>query len=402
MTDLVARTRRLDAEVDLLAASGGKGLVFERDSVGLAGRGAAMETPVGEAAGVLAAIDVDDGVGLPGCGPVAFGALPFRPDPAATLVVPETLWGRAADGTRWVTTVGPGGGAAPPVEPPAQAAPGELPGRLTIAPSKPAAWWCELVAQATKALGESPAEGLRKVVLARDVTVEADVAFDLLAVLGRLRQAYPSCFVFSVDGFLGASPELFVSRADDVVRAQPMAGTAPRGGEPGADARLAATLMESATYRSEHQIAIDMIHDTLVPWCSYLDYEPEPSVVAVANVQHLATTLEGRLSQPAPSVLALVEVLHPTPAVAGWPRDEAVAWIEAHEKLDRGRYAGSVGWVDGRGNGTCAVSVRCAEVAGATARLWAGGGIVADADPATELSETQAKLQALLGALIRV
>jgi menaquinone-specific isochorismate synthase len=249
---------------------------------------------------------------------------------------------------------------------------------------------------------DAPQGGLSKVVLAREVVVEADVPFDRGAVLQRLRRSYPGCFLFHVDGFLGASPELLVSRTGDVVRAQPMAGTAARGGDPATDARLAASLLASPTYRHEHQITIDMVFDTLIPWCSYLDYEPEPSVVGVANVQHLATMVEGRLSQPAPSILELVGALHPTPAVNGWPRDEARAWIEAHEGFERGRYAGTVGWVDARGNGTFAVSIRCADIDGTTARLVAGNGIVADSDPDTELAETQIKLQALLSALARV
>jgi menaquinone-specific isochorismate synthase len=164
----------------------------------------------------------------------------------------------------------------------------------------------------------------------------------------------------------------------------------------------AAGLLASATYRHEHQVTIDDVHDTLLGWCSYVDFEPEPSVVAVANVQHLATLVEGRLSRPAPSVLELVRALHPTPAVNGRPRDAATAWIEANEELDRGRYAGTVGWVDGEGNGQWAVSIRCAEVDGRRARVFAGNGIVAGSDPETELAETQAKLQALLSVLVRV
>jgi menaquinone-specific isochorismate synthase len=249
---------------------------------------------------------------------------------------------------------------------------------------------------------EAGPDGLRKVVLAREVLVEADVPFDRAVVLGRLRASYPGCFLFHVDGFLGATPELLVGRAGDVVRAQPMAGTAPRGGDPASDGRLAAGLLSSSTYRHEHQITIDMVFDTLIPWCSYLDYEPEPSVVGVANVQHLATLVEGRLSQPAPSILELVQALHPTPAVNGWPREEARAWIAANEGFDRGRYAGAVGWLDSRGNGTFAVSIRCADVDGTTARLVAGNGIVEGSDPDAELAETQVKLQALLSALTRV
>jgi menaquinone-specific isochorismate synthase len=256
----------------------------------------------------------------------------------------------------------------------------------------------ETVAVATKAVREGR---LRKVVLAREVMVEADRPFDVQSVLGRLRHGYPSCMVFSVDGFVGASPELLVSRTGDVVRSQPMAGTAPRSGDPSADARLAAGLLASAKDREEHQITIDMAHDTLLPWCSYLDYEAEPSVVAVANVQHLATLVQGRLSRPAPSVLELVAALHPTPAVAGSPRDDAVAWIAAHEGFDRGRYAGTSGWVDARGNGTWAVTLRAAELDGPTARVVAGVGVVPDSDPLAELAETSAKFEALLTALVR-
>lgn len=401
---LVARTRRVDQDLDLSALAGADGLLLERSRTGLAGRGVAARTDLAAATEVLARIEVDDDVRLPGSGPVAFGALPFRRGPSE-LVVPEVVWGRNPDGERWVTTITPEGGA--PVDPatlcvPPSPAAGPPPGTVTVAPVRSAAWWCELVATATKAMREAGPDGLQKVVLAREVTVEADRPFDRATILQRLRASYPGCFLFHVDGFLGASPELLVSRAGDVVRAQPMAGTAPRGGDPATDARLGAALLASATYRHEHQITIDMVYDALLPWCSYLDYEAEPSVVGVANVQHLATMVEGRLSQPAPSVLELATALHPTPAVSGWPRELADEWIAAHEGFDRGRYAGAVGWVDAAGNGTWAVSIRCADVDGTTARLCAGNGIVADSDPATELAETQAKLQALLGALTRV
>lgn len=411
MTDpapaLVARTRRVDHDLDLLALAGGDGVLFERSRIGLAGRGVARTVPVADADAALAAIELDDEVRVPGTGAVAFTALPFRSDDgAAPVVIPEVVWGRAEDGTRWVTTIQPATSGARPdlqelcVPAPTSAAP--PPSRITVASARPGSWWRDRVAEATKAIASAGAGGLQKVVLAREVVVDADEPFDRAAVLSRLRAAYPGCFLFHVDGFLGASPELLVGRAGDVVRAQPMAGTAPRGGDPATDARLGAALLASPTYRHEHQITIDMVHDTLLPWCSFLDYEAEPSVVGVANVQHLATLVEGRLSQPAPSILELVAALHPTPAVNGWPRALATDWIAAHEGFDRGRYAGAVGWVDAAGNGTFAVSIRCADVDGATARLCAGNGIVADSDPATELAETQAKLQALIGALARI
>lgn len=397
----VARTRRVDQELDLLSLAGADGLLLERSRVGMAGRGVAFRVPVSEADAALAAIESDDEVGVPGSGPIAFGALPFRAELPAELIVPELAWGRAADGTRWITSITPVGEPAP--EPHAVATQAMEPaGEIRVRAARPADWWCDLVARATKAMGEAGADGLHKVVLARELLVEADKPFDRAAILNRLRRAYPGCFLFQFDGFLGASPELLVSRVGDVVRAQPMAGSAPRGGDLDSDARLGAGLLASPTYREEHQLTIDMVHDTLLPWCSYLDYEAEPAVVGVANVQHLATLVEGRLSQPAPSVIELVEALHPTPAVNGVPRDLARDWINQNEGFDRGRYAGTVGWLDSRGNGTWAVSIRCAEVRDTTARVYAGNGIVAGSDPVTELAETQVKLQAMLSALIRV
>ncbi|MFT4867206.1 MAG: isochorismate synthase EntC, partial [Ilumatobacter sp.] len=144
-------------------------------------------------------------------------------------------------------------------------------------------------------------------------------------------------------------------------------------------------------------------HDTLLPWASYLDWEPEPSIVSVANVQHLGTRMEGMLSQPGPSVIELVRALSPTPALGGHPRSEAIELIERVEGFERGRYGGAVGWVDAAGNGTWAVTIRCAELSDdrLVARLVAGGGIVAESEPLSELAETQAKFQAMLSALVR-
>ena len=405
---LVARTRRLDGDVDLLAFAGDDGFVFERGRAGVAGRGAALSIdwpggdPAAAAASVaptLGRIASDDAVRAPGTGAVAFGALPFVPAGAAHLVVPEVVVGRAEDGTRWLTTVSGADGPEPPapdlVGPRAER---PQPQTYTLTGAHSPEWWCDLVQRATKTMADGAFE---KVVLARQVDVTTDHPIDRLAVLERLRTGYPGCHIVGIGPFVAASPELLVAVAGDIVRAHPMAGTAPRGGDPASDQRLAASLLASPTYRREHQITIDVVHDTLLAWCSYVDYEAEPSVVAVANLQHLATLVEGRLSQPTPSVLDLVAALHPTPAVAGRPRDEAVDWIARHEGIDRGRYAGTAGWVDAAGNGAWAVSVRCAEIEGTTARVWAGNGIVADSDPVSELAETRVKFQAMLSALVR-
>ena len=403
---LVARTRRIDADVDLLDVAGAGGVVFEKGADGLAGRGEALRIEIPrldlehlmEVQDALAAIETDDELGRPGSGAVAFATLPFDPDAAAAFVVPEIIVGRAADGTRWVTTVSATGELPEPEIGAAVGVAEPRPSRYQVAGVQDVEAWMQTVADATKRIA---AGDFDKVVLAREVRVTADVDLPRLALLHRLRRAFPGCFTFAVGPLVGASPELLVSRAGETVRAHPMAGTAPRGGDPTTDARLAATLLASAKDRAEHQITIDMVWETLLPFSSYVDSEPEPSIVAVANVQHLATMVEGRLSHPPASVLELVAALHPTPAVAGWPVDPALAYIAAEEGIDRDRYAGPVGWVDAAGNGTWAVGIRSAIVDGPVARLYAGVGVVADSDPQAELAETEAKLQAVLSAIVR-
>jgi len=394
---------RIDDDLDLVEFAGSGGMVITHDGAGIAGLGCAalIELPAGctDRAGIvgetLSAIVRRGEAGAPA--PVAFGALPYAPDAPARLLVPAVQLHRLRDGSRWAVVVSPDEQAAlPPLMAPP---PGDLPSRFEVVASQEPSWWMDLVAQATARIR---AGELRKVVLAREVVVTADCAIDPRPALRRLRATFPTCYVSYIDGFLCASPELLVSRHGDVVRAHPMAGTAPRLGDPVADAKLAASLLANPNYRHEHQLTIDMVHDTLLPWCSFLDAEPEPSVVAVANVQHLATLVEGRLSRPEPSVLELVTALHPTPAVGGDPRSAALRVQREIEQLDRRRYGGPVGWVDADGNGAWAVGVRAAEFDGAVVRVYAGNGIVADSDPATELAETQAKFAAVLGALVRL
>jgi isochorismate synthase len=242
-----------------------------------------------------------------------------------------------------------------------------------------------------------------KAVIARDLVVTSDEPIDVHAVMRRLRASFGSSYRYAVDGFVGASPELLVALHGSVVTSHPLAGTTPRTGDPATDARLAAELLASAKNQIEHRVVVDVVHDTLLPWASYLDWEPEPSIVAVANVQHLGTRMEGQLSQPSPDVLTLARALSPTPALGGHPRAAAIELIERVEGFERGRYGGTVGWVDAAGNGTWAVAIRCAEFSPdrRSARLFAGGGIVADSDPHHELAETQAKFQAMLSAIIR-
>jgi menaquinone-specific isochorismate synthase len=166
------------------------------------------------------------------------------------------------------------------------------------------------------------------------------------------------------------------------------------------DQRQTAALLASEKDRWEHRITIDWLLDTLLPFCSYVDAEPEPTILTLANVHHLGTRVEGRLSSPAAPVLELVAALHPPPAVGGSPQKDALALIAELERAERGRYAGPVGWVDSEGNGEFAVAVRTATMDGNEVRFFAGVGVVGDSDPAAELEETRAKFKAMLGALV--
>ena len=380
-------------EVDLNDVAAGEGHLFVREGVGFAGRGVAARCTIDEAPELLRAIDHSDRVG--GVAPMAFGTVAFAPGRAGDMIVPEVVVGKGRDGRQWVTRIGDG---LLDVRPAPQPSPDAA--SFTVEALAPLQQYLDAVRTARDAVR---AGRLAKAVIAREIRVSSDRPIDVHAVLLRLRASFGSSYRYSLDGFIGASPELLVCVDGNVVESHPLAGTAPRTGDPVNDARIAAALVASTKNQVEHRAVIDMVHDTLLPWCSYLDWEPEPSIVSVANVQHLGSRVEGRLSDPRPNVLELVRALCPTPALGGAPRDEALRLIAEVEGFDRGRYGGAVGWVDADGNGTWAVAIRCAELSAdrRSARLVAGGGIVADSDPLDELAETQAKFQAMLSALIR-
>jgi len=240
-------------------------------------------------------------------------------------------------------------------------------------------------------------------VLARAVDVRTPTPLVVADVVRRLRSLHPSCMVFSVEGFVGASPELLVGRNGRDVQSHPLAGTVARSGDPETDARLGASLMASTKDRWEHALVVDAIAAALTPVCPQLDVPDAPSIVPLRNVSHLGTHIQGTLPAggPVPTALELAARLHPTPAVGGAPTARALAMIAELEPHGRGRYAGPVGWVDAAGNGEWAVGIRSAHIGGDRARMMAGVGIVADSDPEEELAETQLKLQALLAAVVR-
>ena len=384
-----------DVALDLNDVAASDGHLFVRDGVGVAGRGVARRVAIDDAVEVLAAIDHDSTVD--GVAPIAVGSIPFLPNSRGELLIPEVTVGKRADGTVWVTTIDDADATAALAAPP-EVVP--IATNYTLGSAVPVDTYLAAVTAARDAVR---AEELTKAVIARPITVTVDRPIDVHAVLRRLKASFGSSYRYSIDGFVGASPELLVEVDGSVVRSHPLAGTTRRTGDVDNDRALAAELQASSKNQIEHRIVIDVVHDTLLPWASYLDWEPEPSVVSVANVQHLGTRMEGMLSQPGPTVIELARVLCPTPALGGHPRAGALDLIERTEGFERGRYGGAVGWVDAVGNGTWAVAIRCAEFAAdrMSARLVAGGGIVADSEPLAELAETQAKFQAMLSAIVR-
>jgi menaquinone-specific isochorismate synthase len=341
--------------------------------------------------------EIDDAVGLPGTGLVALGSFSFAPGSAdSVLVVPRRVVGRR-DGRTFLTRIDPVDGTADPV-----AEPGAHPSRATArdrpryaGSTVPDLQWLEAVAEAVRRIrgGE-----LEKVVLARDHALWARERFDPVELARRLTLRFPSCHTFVVDGLVGATPELLLARSGPHVTSRVLAGTAARDPDEVTDAALGAGLLESDKDRWEHRLAADSVAEVLAPRCSSLSHEAGPRLLRLDNVQHLATTFTGELASEAAS-LELVHELHPTAAVGGTPRSTALALIDELEGMDRGRYAGPVGWTTRDGDGEWGIALRCAELAGARARLFAGVGVVAASLPEAELEETRLKLLAMQAAL---
>jgi menaquinone-specific isochorismate synthase len=242
---------------------------------------------------------------------------------------------------------------------------------------------------------------LRKAVLARDLYATAAEPIDPRPLLRRLAERYPDCFTFACDGMIGATPELLVRRAGREVSALVLGGTAPRGGDPAQDEALGSELLASAKNTEEHAYAVASIRDALAPLCDRLDVQARPALLKFPNLQHLGTRVRGTLTGTGTpkSALALAAAVHPPAAVCGTPAAAALELIRELEHMDRERYAGPVGWVDAEGNGEWGIALRCAQLSGRIARLFAGCGIVAGSDPAAELAETLVKFQPMRDAL---
>ncbi|MFG2001596.1 isochorismate synthase MenF [Spirillospora sp. NPDC048911] len=399
---LIVRTERVADPGDLVSRlPHPTALAWIRHGEGIVGWGEAarLTVPAGDdhfAAAdrrlreLFATADIDDPVQVPGSGPVAFGSFAFDPaSSGSVLIVPRWIVGRR-DGVAWLTTIGED------TDPLALVHPPRPPARLDWSDgtlSAPA--WEQAVAAAVGRIRDGR---LGKVVLARDLCAEAAEPIDARTLLRRLADRFPACYTFSVAGLVGATPELLIRRVGERVDSLVLAGTTARGSTPDEDAERAARLCASPKDLEEHAYAAEMVRDALAPLCAKLTVPGEPELLTLPNVMHLASPVHGRLHSER-SVLDVVAALHPTPAVCGTPTDTALDLIRELEVMDRGRYAGPVGWVDARGDGEWGIALRCAELDGNRARLFAGCGIVADSDPAAELAEAQTKFRAMQYAL---
>jgi menaquinone-specific isochorismate synthase len=376
----------------------GDALAWVRDGSGLVGWGEAARLEVTGAdrftvardwwRDLVAHAEVDDEVGVRGSGPVAFGSFAFRDDEPSVLVVPEVVLGRS-DGRTWLTTVG---------EPPRLASPEPVRPTRGLRYAHGELSVTDFRAAVEAAVTRIDAGELEKVVLAHDLLAVAEHDIDVRAVLAGLAAGNPDCWTFAVDGLVGATPELLVSRTGDRVFSRVLAGTTSRGGNAAADLARVDALMHSAKDLAEHRFAVESLVASLAPHVRDLVVPPEPVPLELSNVTHLATDVVATLGDGS-DVLDLLAAVHPTAAVGGTPSDVALGVLAELEPMNRGRYTGPVGWVDARGDGEWGIALRCAQLDGPTARLFAGGGIVAGSDPDDEVLEAQAKLLPMREAL---
>ena len=362
---------------DLVGFAGDSGILFDGPSDGFAGQGerarleVLVEDSLSDALAEVRAFASEQAAD----GEPVFVRVPFSNDAPVVAVVAEEYRS----------------GSSPKDEPT-----GESGRNLNIVALPSAPRWRATVERAIKAMNASD---LTKVVLARQLFVTAESPFSALHLSRFLRARYPAAYCYSMDGFVGASPELLIARTGNCVSARPMAGTVLRGHDAAADAELRASLLNSMKDRSEHRILVDDLAAALRPFCATLEVPDDPSIVSLANVHHFATAISGELNEAHADVLTLLANIHPTPAVGGHPTKTAVAAIKELEVRPRGYYAGAIGWIDRDGNGSFALALRGAQLIGNQALLSAGAGILVDSDPAAEERETDAKFRVMLEAL---
>jgi len=379
-------------------------LLWTRRGFGIGGIGTALRlefrgpTRIRDAAAawrsIAASARVTDPLGFPGTGLIAFGSFAFSgtSEESSVLIVPSIVVGRSAE-RRWITRIS--AGELPPMSLPPTRPLGPpygvelLPGRM------PPAAYTEAVRVAVQGIRDHE---LGKVVLARDLTGRLPDGSDLRVVARELALAYPDCWTFAIDGFLGSSPETLVRVTDGTVSARVLAGSAARGTDAETDEAAAVMLATSTKDLDEHGFAVRSVLASLRQRSPDVSASELPFTLKLPNLWHLASDVDGSLTDGS-TALDLVDALHPTAAVAGSPTGRALEYIDRLEPFDRGRYAGPVGWIGADGDGEWAVALRSAQVArdgGITA--WAGAGIVADSVPERELVETRLKFRPIVEA----
>jgi len=343
----------------------------------------------------LAEFNIQNNVHGSGTGPILFSSFSFDPDQISVLIIPEIIIGQK-NGKSWITWIG-------------DSKQPDL-GKLNKSPiSSGIAWkegsisesnWRTQVGSAIDAIKSGK---LEKVVLARDISASSKSEINVRGLLQRLEIEYPSTWIFLVDGLIGATPELLVRLSKSLVTSRVLAGTIRKTGNEDRDLTLAASLAKSSKDLEEHEYAVRSVAEALAPFCSSTNVPESPFVLHLSNVMHLATDVTGVLNDSAKQadIFTLIEKLHPSAAVCGTPTEEAKQLIKKLEQMNRGRYAGPVGWIDAHNDGEVAIALRCGQLSSdrKMIRIFAGCGIVAGSDPVTEFAESQAKLMPMRTAL---
>jgi menaquinone-specific isochorismate synthase len=330
-----------------------------------------------------------------GTGPILFTSFAFDEEQPSVLIIPQIVIGQK-NGKSWITWIGEQ--SQPDISQLKNAA---ISGEITwdtgsISEDR----WRNQVAGAITAI---KSDQLEKVVLARDISAHSTAEIDARQLIKRLEIEYPSTWLFLVDGLVGATPELLVRLNKSLVTSRVLAGTIRKTGDEDRDLALAASLAKSSKDLEEHEYAVRSVADALAPFCTSTNVPESPFVLHLSNVMHLATDVTGVLNDSAKptDIFTLISELHPSAAVCGTPTEKAKKLIGELEEMNRGRYAGPVGWIDVHGDGEIAIALRCGQLSNnnKSIRIFAGCGIVAGSDPEKEFAESQAKLMPMRTAL---
>lgn len=368
------------------------------------GEAARFETDYPDAADVWwaeVASHIDHDSELPGAygtSPLAVGSFTFDPDRSeerSVLIVPEVVIGKRG-GQCWMTAIGEGRRS---LQLPAAGEPLVAPANLSLQQgSMSERIWMDIVGEVIALIRTGEVD---KVVLARDLVARAEGPIDARWLVNRLINRYPTCWTYLVDGLVGATPELLIRRQGGLATSRVLAGTVSLDPQNTDSLVKAAQLATSSKDVAEHEFAVESVARALEPYCSAMNVPESPSVLSLPNVMHLATEITG-VTEPNSSALALAAALHPSAAVCGTPTFAAREVISELESMDRGRYAGPVGWVDSFGDGEWAIALRGGQIKKSSPeeiQLFAGCGLVTDSDPSAELAETKAKFLPMLQAL---